>query len=66
MFFDDKELFVKEIDEPVAVAEEEADKEVEVDDLLEEDDIEDEVEDEKVITNLKSSIKVADDDSSSV
>ncbi len=66
LFFDDKELFVKEPEEPVVEAEEEKEEEVGVDELLEEDDIKDDAEDEKVIKNLKTSIKVADDESSSV
>jgi len=59
--FDDKELFEKEVltEEPEAVID--ADEE-DIDDLLE-DDIEDVYEDKKLIKDLKSSLKVADDDS---
>lgn len=61
LFFDDKELFAKELPEEEEEVDEEVDDDVDVDDLLE-DDIDDDFEDEKVINNLKSSIKVAEDD----
>ena len=59
--FDDKELFEKEAvsEEPEAVID--ADDE-DIDDLLE-DEIDDVYEDKKLIKDLKSSLKVADDDS---
>lgn len=61
ILFDDKELFEKEevVDEPEASVD--ADTE-DIDDLLE-DDIEDVYEDKKLIKDLKSSLKVADDES---
>lgn len=61
IFFDDKEFF--EIDETVKDTEEtlSADEE-NLDDLLE-DDIDDVYEDKKIIKDLKSSLKVADDES---
>jgi len=65
LFFDDKEFFIKEAevaaDEPV----EDVDEEVAVDDLLE-DDIDDDFGDDEVLTDLKSSLQVADDDSNDV
>ncbi|MBT8343050.1 MAG: hypothetical protein HKP58_12630 [Desulfatitalea sp.] len=61
LFFDDKDLFLKELPEESEEVEDEADEDVDVDDLLE-DDIEDDFEDEKVINTLKSSIKLAEDD----
>ncbi len=59
--FDDKELFEKEAttEEPEAVID--ADEE-DIDDILEEE-IDDVYEDKKLIKDLKSSLKVADDDS---
>lgn len=63
LFFDDKELFIAEEEKQPIEAEEETKDEVDVDDLLEENEIEDDAEDEKVIKNLKSGIKVSDDDS---
>jgi len=61
IMFDDKELFEKEaiIEEP----EEDIDAEEEgLDDLLD-DEIDDDYEDKQLIKNLKSSLKVADDES---
>lgn len=66
LFFDDKELFVKELEEEEAVVEEDVDEDVGVDDLLEEDDIDDGLGDEKVITGIKSKVKVTEDDSGDV
>jgi hypothetical protein len=65
LFFDDKDLFNKEIVLPDDSIEEEVEDDVEVDDLLE-DDIEDDFENDKVLKELKSSIKMADDDSDDV
>ena len=61
IMFDDKELFEKEVivDEPVTVVEADAE---DIDDLLE-DEIDDVYEDKKLIKDLKSSLKVADDES---
>ena len=62
LFFDDKEMFTKEgVVEEAVVEEEESEEEVAVDELLEEG-IEDDYDDENVITDLKSSIQVADDE----
>ena len=59
--FDDKELFEKEAttEEPEAVIDTD---EEDIDDILEEE-IDDVYEDKKLIKDLKSSLKVADDDS---
>ena len=59
--FDDKELFEKEarIEEPETTVDADAE---DIDDLLE-DDIDDVYEDKNLIKDLKSSLKVADDDS---
>ena len=61
ILFDDKEFFEKNtLNENHA---ESADTDMEdIDDLLEDDDIEDVYEDKKLIKDLKSSIKVADDE----
>jgi len=64
LFFDDKELFIKEIESEAEEVEEDVDEDVEVDDLLEDDDIDDGLGDEKVITGIKSKVKVTEDDSS--
>jgi hypothetical protein len=62
LFFDDKDLFVKEpLSEEGDLEEEDLEDDVEVDDLLD-DSVEDDYDDENVITDLKSSIQVADDD----
>lgn len=61
IMFDDKELFEKEViaEEPeVTIAADEED----IDDLLE-DEIDDDYEDKRLIKDLKSSLKVADDES---
>ena len=65
LFFDDKEFFVKETEAVADEVDEEVDEEVGVDDLLE-DDIEDDFGDDQVLTDLKSSLQVADDDNSDV
>ena len=65
LFFDDKEFFVKETEAVAAEVDEDVDEEVGVDDLLE-DDIEDDFGDDQVLTDLKSSLQVADDDNSDV
>lgn len=69
LFFDDRELFADNSQDTVSVdEEEESDSEepsVEVDNLLEEDDLKDDFdEDTNIVNNLKSSLKVSDDDSS--
>jgi hypothetical protein len=61
LFFDDKEFFVKETEVAAAEPEEEVEDEVDVDELLE-DDIDDDFVDDQVLTDLKSSLQVADDD----
>ncbi len=64
LFFDDKDLFLKVEEEPVEEADEAVDEDVEVDDLLEDEEtIEDDFQDEGVLKDLKSSLKVADEDS---
>jgi hypothetical protein len=65
LFFDDKEFFIKETEVVVAEPEEDVDDEVAVDELLE-DDIDDDFGDDEVLTDLKSSLQVADDDTSDV
>lgn len=65
LFFDDKDLFNKDIALPGDDIEDEAEEDVEVDDLLD-DDIEDDFEDDKVLKELKSTIHMADDDSDDV
>jgi hypothetical protein len=66
LFFDDKEFFAKDIEAAAAEPEEEEEEEeVGVDDLLE-DDIDDDFNDDEVLTDLKSSLQVADDDSNDV
>ena len=65
LFFDDKEFFIKETEVVAAEPEEDVDDEVAVDELLE-DDIDDDFGDDEVLTDLKSSLQVADDDASDV
>ncbi len=65
LFFDDKEFFIKEAEVAAAEPVEDVDEEVAVDDLLE-DDIDDDFGDDEVLTDLKSSLQVADDDSNDV
>jgi hypothetical protein len=65
LFFDDKELFIKEVegdaDEVDAKVE---DDDVAVDDLLVDDDIDDGLGDEKVVAGIKSKVKVPEDENS--
>ncbi len=63
LFFDDRDLFVKEAEAAVpGEAEEESEEDVDVDDLLEET-IDEEYDDEdEVLKDLKSSIQVAEED----
>jgi hypothetical protein len=62
IFFDDKEFF--ESEELVKDEEDELETDAEdLDDLLEEDEIDDDYDDKKIIKDLKSSLKVADDES---
>ena len=62
IFFDDKEFF--ETEAVVKDPEEELETEAEdLEDLLEDEDIDDVYEDKKIIKDLKSSLKVADDES---
>ena len=65
LFFDDKEFFVKEIEAIADEPDEDVEEEVGVDDLLEEN-MDDDFGDDEVITDLKSSLQVADDDASDV
>jgi hypothetical protein len=65
LFFDDRELFIKEVEEPVEEPDDEVKEDVDVDDLLD-DDIEDDFGDEKVIKKLKSSLQVSEDDDADV
>jgi hypothetical protein len=66
LFFDDKELFVKDTGEEPDEVEENVEQDVAVDDLLEDDDIDDGLGDEKVVAGIKSKVKVPEDDSSDV
>jgi hypothetical protein len=66
LFFDDKELFVQEVEEEAAEVDEDVDEDVEVDDLLEDDDIDDGLGDEKVVAGIKSKANVSEDDTSEV
>jgi hypothetical protein len=62
LFFDDKDLFIKEAEVVVSEPVEETDEDVDVDDLLEET-VDEEYDDEdEVLKDLKSSIQVADED----
>ena len=63
LFFDDKELFVKEteeVDEVENESEEEVKEDVDVDELLD-DNIEDDLSDDKVIKKLKTNLQTAKD-----
>jgi hypothetical protein len=62
LFFDDKDLFIKEVEPVVEATEEEIEKDVEVDDLLEDGIDEEYSGGEEVLKDLKTSIQVADDD----
>jgi hypothetical protein len=64
LFFDDKELFVKETEEVAADIDTKVEDDVAVDDLLEEDDIDDGLGDEKVVAGIKSKVKVTEDENS--
>ncbi len=64
LFFDDKELFIQEVEEEAAEAEEEVEQDVAVDDLLEDDDIDDGLGDEKVVAGIKSKAKGVKEDAS--
>jgi hypothetical protein len=66
LFFDDKELFIKEENEETDAVEENVEDDVEVDDLLEDDDIDDGLGDEKVVAGIKSKVKVSDNENSEV
>ncbi len=63
LFFDDKEFFVKETEAVSSEQEEDLEDDVAVDELLD-DDIDDDFGDDEVLTDLKSSLQVADDDNS--
>jgi hypothetical protein len=65
LFFDDKEFFSKEVEVVAAEPVEEIEEEVAVDDLLD-DDIDDDFVEDPGLTDFKSSLQVADDDSSDV
>ena len=65
LFFDDKEFFARDIEVAAAEPDEEVEEDVDVDDLLEED-MDDDFSDDEVLTDLKSSLQVADDDSNDV
>ncbi len=65
LFFDDKEFFIKETEVVAAEPEEDVEDEVAVDELLA-DDIDDDFGDDEALTDLKSSLQVADDDASDV
>lgn len=64
LFFDDKELFVKEADEVATDIDSKVEEDVAVDDLLEDDDIDDGLGDEKVVAGIKSKVKVTEDENS--
>lgn len=64
LFFDDKELFIKEVDDESVDIESDVEEDVGVDDLLEDDDIDDGLGDEKVITGIASKAKVTEDEDS--
>jgi hypothetical protein len=62
LFFDDKDLFIKNVEIPQEEdTEEEIEDDVDVDDLLT-DEIEDDYDEDEVLKDLKSSLQVADDD----
>jgi hypothetical protein len=65
LFFDDKEFFIKETEVIAVVPDEEIKDEVAVDELLV-DDIDEDFGDDQVLTDFKSTLQVADDDSSDV
>lgn len=61
LFFDDRELFVKEVEAPIEEPDDDVKEDVDVDDLLD-DEIEDDFGDEKVIKKIKSSLQVSEDE----
>ena len=61
LFFDDKELFIKEVEEVIEDPEEDAKDDVDVDELLD-DNIEDDFDDDEGISKLKTSLKVSEDE----
>jgi hypothetical protein len=64
LFFDDKDLFLKESEPVVEAADDDIEEEVDVDDLLEES-LDEEYDDEdEVLKDLKSTLQVADEDTS--
>ena len=65
LFFDDKELFSKDVQTPEEDSDDDVEKEVGVDELLE-DDIDDDFEDEKVLKNLASKLNVAEEDNDGI
>ncbi len=62
LVFDDKDLFIKEAEILEEETEEVAEEAVDVDELLEEDELSDDFDEKTVINNIKTSIKVADDE----
>ncbi len=65
LFFDDKELFAKDLQEEIAEPEEDVKDDVDVDELLE-DDIDDDFGEDEGIKNIKTSLQVSDDDDADV
>lgn len=65
LFFDDKELFIKEVEEVIEDPEEDVKDDVDVDELLD-DDIDDNFSDDEGISKLKTSLKVSQDDDADV
>jgi hypothetical protein len=65
LFFDDKELFIKEVEEVVDEPEENVKDDVDVDELLD-DNIEEDFSDDEGINKLKTSLKVAENDDTDV
>jgi hypothetical protein len=62
LFFDDKDLFLKEVEPDDEKIEEDINEDVAVDDLLDDGIEEDFDDDDEVLKDLKSSLQVADDD----
>jgi hypothetical protein len=65
LFFDDKELFIKEIEEEIEEPEEEVKEDVDVDELLD-DNIDDEFGEDEGIKKIKSKLKVPEGDDADV
>jgi actin-like ATPase involved in cell morphogenesis len=66
LFFDDKELFNKVVEKEIDDVEEVIDEDVAVDELLD-DDIDEEFDDgDEVLTDLKSSLQVSDEDGADI